>query len=759
MTDAATKNTARNGAGSKREDGSIQSRRIAPGLFAAAVFASAALVFLVEPMIAKLVLPTLGGSPAVWNTSLAFFQAALLVGYAYAHLLQRIASLRRQALIHGAVLIAAAAVLPLRVSHVLGEPGALPPAVWLVGVLTLSVGAPFAALSATAPLVQAWYARAHSCEADAANPYVLYAASNLGSLLALLAYPVIVEPVLRLGTQTLTWSLGYGAFVLLMAVVARVAWTAPDPSTAAAGDDLDTGARTSWLERLIWIALAAAPSSLMLGVTSHISTDIASAPFLWVAPLALYLLTFIIAFQTRPLIAPRYALMFQAAAVLGCFITFGLTMSVFLLQLGLHLAGFFLTALICHQALAARRPEPARLTEFYLLMSLGGVIGGGFNAFVAPLIFNNVVEYPLVLMLACLARPWGRGNLSSRQIAMLIAGLSAAGAALALNAPQGLTLPVKLLLAVTPVMAFQLRDRAWAFLALSTALAFTSQMLAPQPDVLKTERGFFGVLRMTRINAPGLGPTRLLAHGTTLHGAQAEDPAQLCRPLVYYAPTTPIGQVFASVQTRKPAIRIGAIGMGAGTVAAYTRAGDSLRFFEIDPLVVSMATNPAYFTYIKGCARGRIDWVLGDARLTLAHEPAGQFDLLLVDAFSSDSVPAHLLTVEAMRGYLAKIKPDGVIIMHLSNRNLELMAPVAGIAQAAGGAARRQHYVPPPGAVPLIDTAEDAVIVARNTAALAPYRSDPRWTPALSHGVRIWTDDYTNLFGALVRRLQQPHGG
>ena len=759
MTDAAAPNRTKNGAGTRGEDGPIQASRIAPGLFAGAVFASAALVFLVEPMIAKLVLPTLGGSPAVWNTSLAFFQAALLVGYAYAHLLQRIASLRRQALIHGAVLLVAAAVLPPRVSHALGEPGALPPAVWLVGVLTLSVGAPFAALSATAPLVQAWYARVRSGEPDAANPYVLYAASNLGSLLALLAYPVIVEPVLRLGTQTLTWSLGYGAFILLMAVVARIAWTAREPSLAPLDISQTSAARTSWLERLIWIALAAAPSSLMLGVTSHISTDIASAPFLWVAPLALYLLTFIIAFQTRPLIAPRYALMFQAAAVLGCFITFGLSMSVFLLQLGLHLSGFFLTALICHQALAARRPEPARLTEFYLLMSLGGVIGGGFNAFVAPLIFNNVVEYPLVLMLACLARPWGRGSLSSRQIAMLIAGLAAAGAALALNAPQGLALPVKLLLAVTPVMAFQLRDRAWAFLALSLTLAFTAQMLAPQPDVLKTERGFFGVLRVTRINAPGLGPTRMLAHGTTLHGAQAEDPAQLCRPLVYYAPTTPIGQVFRSVQARKPAIRIGAIGMGAGTVAAYTRAGDSLRFFEIDPLVVGMAANPADFTYIRGCARGRIDWVLGDARLTLAREPADQFDLLLVDAFSSDSVPAHLLTVEAMRGYLSKIKPDGVIIMHLSNRNLELMAPVAGIAQAAGGAALRQHYAPPPGAVQLIDTAEDVVIVARGAAALAPYRGDPRWTPALSHGVRVWTDDYTNLFGALVRRLRQPYGG
>ena len=754
MSDAATR------AGARREEGAFRAARIAPALFAGAVFTSAALVFMVEPMIAKLVLPTLGGSPAVWNTSLAFFQAALLAGYAYAHLLQRLGSVKRQAIVHGAVLIAAAAVLPLRVSHALGEPGSLPPALWLVGVLALSIGAPFAALSATAPLVQAWYARVRTGEADAANPYVLYAASNLGSLLALLAYPVIIEPMLRLKTQTLSWSLGYGAFVLVMAAVAWIAWTAREPAPEGfAAQTAEPDAPTiSWRERLIWVALAAAPSSLMLGVTSHITTDIASAPFLWVAPLALYLLTFIIAFQTRPLISPRYALTFQAAAAVGCFITFGLPMPIFLAQLGLLLVGFFLTALICHQALAARRPAPARLTEFYLLMSLGGVIGGGFNAFIAPLIFNTVLEYPVVLVLACLARPWGRGGLSRDDLTALIVGLIALGTALALMDGQALGLPAKLLLVVAAAMAFRLRKRAWAFLALCVALILTGHMLAPHPNIVETQRGFFGVLRITRLDAPGLGQTSLLAHGTTLHGAQADAPALRCRPLVYYAPTTPIGQVFTSVQARKPAIRIGAIGMGTGTVAAYTRPGDSLRFFEIDPLVVGMATNPANFSYIKGCARGRIDWVLGDARLTLAREPVNQFDLLLVDAFSSDSVPAHLLTVEAMRGYLARIKPDGVVIMHLSNRNLELASPVAGIAAAAGGTALHQLYTPPTGAPALLDTAEEAVIVARNPAALAPYRSDPRWTPAQSHGVRVWTDDYTNLFGALVRRLEHPHG-
>jgi spermidine synthase len=749
MTDAGGMGGAREGAAR------LEAARFAPGLFAGVIFSSAALVFLVEPMIAKLVLPLLGGSPAVWNTSLAFFQAALLVGYAYAHLLQRIRSVRRQALIHIVVLLAAGAVLPLRVSRVLGDPQSLPPALWLTGVLALSIGAPFAALSATAPLLQAWYARLRAGRPDADNPYVLYAASNLGSLLALLAYPVLAEPLLRLRTQTLAWSLGYAIFVLLIATLARTVWRLGEDGRDARPSAL-TASPTTWTERFTWLALAAIPSSLTLGVTTYITTDIASAPFLWVVPLALYLLTFVIAFQSRPWIAPRRALAFQAAALLGCSIALSLPIPIFLLQIGLHLICFFLTALICHQALSARRPDSARLTEFYLLMSLGGVIGGAFNAFAAPLLFNTVFEYPLALMLACLARPWGGVRFSSRQQILLLVSLTAAGAALIANGPQGVSLIAKLLLAAAALAAMMLRNRAWAFLGLNLALAFAAQQLAPRPDIVKTERGFFGVLRVTQLNTPELGPSLLLAHGTTLHGAQAEASAFRCQPLVYYAPTAPIGQVFRAVQARKSAVSIGAVGMGAGTVATYTRPGDTLRFFEIDPQVIAMATDPRQLSYIKGCARGAIDWVLGDARLSLARQPIDAFDILLVDAFSSDSVPAHLLTVEAMRSYLAHIKPDGVVIMHLSNRNLELKRPVAAVAKAAGGVALEQFYHPPSGAPYLIDTAAEVVIVARTPAGAAPFQSDRRWSPARSDGVRVWTDDYTNLFGALVRRIQEP---
>ena len=398
----------------------------APGLFAVTVFTSAALVFMVEPMVAKLVLPTLGGSPAVWNTSMAFFQGALLVGYAYAHALQRFGSVKTQTLVHGAVLIAAALVLPLKISGAFGDPDSAHPALWLLGVLALSIGPPFAALSATAPLVQAWYARVRAGHADAANPYVLYAASNLGSLLALLAYPVIIEPTLRLHTQTMSWSIGYGLFVVLMGAVALLGPALGRQTATPQRASDDNAAPITWRTRLIWVGLAAAPASLMLGVTTYISTDIASAPFLWVAPLALYLLTFVIAFQAKPLIKPELALTLQAAAFAACILTFSLPVKWFLLQVILHLVGFFLTALVCHQALAARRPPASKLTEFYLLMSLGGVIGGGFNAFLAPVLFKSILEYPLVMLATCLARPWGKGWLTRNQTILFGAGLAGA---------------------------------------------------------------------------------------------------------------------------------------------------------------------------------------------------------------------------------------------------------------------------------------------------------------------------------------------
>ncbi|OYX36447.1 MAG: spermidine synthase [Caulobacterales bacterium 32-69-10] len=723
-----------------------------PGLFAGAVFMSAALVFLVEPMMGKLILPLLGGSPAVWNTSLAFFQIALLVGYAYAHGLQRwIRSVRAQAVIHVAVLLAAALTLPLRLSAVMGEPPAAGmPALWLMGMLTLSIGAPFAALSATAPLLQAWYARTRGGEQ---NPYVLYAASNLGSLLALLAYPAIVEPLLTLSAQRGLWSGGYGLFVLLAGGLALfVARTGGDAPVKA----VVRTAPTPWGDRLVWVALAAVPSSLMLGTTSHITTDVASAPFLWVAPLGLYLLTFVIAFQARPLINRERALLWQAPAACACVVLLPFPGGSWPLQLSVHLVAFFLTALVCHQALAARRPAPEKLTEFYLLMSVGGVIGGGFNAFLAPMLFNYVWEYPIALALAGLARPWGTGRPRRWEIAALAGGLAAAAVALALgNLPEPGSAFAFAALAVALSAAFLLRDRGPMFAGLLAAALLAGELGADFLNVVDLRRSFFGVHKVTDMVDPAMRPVRLLFNGTTVHGAQMRPPANVCQPMSYYSPHTPIGQVFTALTAPgAPPLRIGTVGLGAGAVAAFTRPGDSLRFFEIDPAVLAVARDSGSFSYLTTCAHGAVDYRLGDARLTLAREPAGAFDLLLIDAFSSDAVPTHLLTVEAMRSYLDKLAPGGVLLLHLTNRNLELTGPAAAVAREIGAASLQQLFTPTRQMGPSPEvTPSGVMMLARTEADLARFKADPRWTATDPGGSRPWSDDYTNILGALVAHM------
>ena len=736
----------------------------APVMFGVTVFASASLIFLVEPMIAKLVLPTLGGSPMVWNTCMAFFQAALLIGYAYAHGLQRVKSLKTQVIIHAVVLIAAALVLPLEVSKVMGPPGQTAPGLWLLGVLTLTVGAPFAALSATAPLAQAWYARVRAGHHDANNPYVLYAASNLGSLIALLAYPIVVEPSLSLDLQTMSWSFGYVAFVFLMLLTAYSASKASGSSPPLLAAEGGERAVITWRDRLIWIGLAAAPSSLMLGVTTYLTTDIASTPFLWVLPLSLYLLTFIFAFSSKPPLDKFYVLVLQGALVTAAAYGFGQTFPI-LMQLLIPVLSFFFTAYMCHTALAERRPHPSRLTEFYLLISIGGVIGGAFNAFLAPVIFNTIAEYPLVLILACLARPWNWGRLTAKEWLLLVVAVIPAVFVFSLTEfytllPDALkTLSfapwLKYVVIVPVVAAFLLRDRGLIFTGLVALLLFTSLSMGGKPQIIEQDRSFFGVLRLTRVPVPGFSQeARVLAHGTTLHGVQFTEPQLACTPRVYYGPATPIGQVFAKARAAHPTITVGAVGMGVGSVAGYSQAGDVTRFFEIDQHVVDMATNPKNLTYINGCARGKVDWVLGDARLKMVDEPSDKFDVLLVDAFSSDAVPAHLLTREALKLYLSKVKPDGVVIMHLSNRHLDLMSPVAATAIAAGGFPLAQHYDSDPvNTTRYVDSSEHVVIIGRNRAALAAYEADQRWEPALTNGVRVWTDDYTNIFGAMVRAL------
>lgn len=857
-------------------------RRAAAPVFALALFSSAALIFVLQPLFARMVTPLLGGSPQVWNTSMAFFQAALLMGYLYAHLLQRVKDLRVQAVVHIVVLIVAWLVLPIHVTTLLGPPNSNAPAMWLVGVLALSVGAPFAAASATAPLLQAWYAR--TGRSDAHDPYYLYAASNLGSFGGLLAYPVIIEPLLGAHAQSQAWTAGY---VLVAAMIALAAGLA----VAAHGQTLrpleHAGAPPSWRQRAYWMAAAAVPSALSLGVTLHITTDVASAPMLWVLPLALYLATFVLAFAKRSERLEPATLLIHPFALALMVISYS-TSGNWIGSVSAILGGFFFSALICHLALSRSRPSADRLTEFYLYVSLGGVIGGSFAALLAPLIFNNVYEYPLALAAVCLFRPRAEDDMPRLSDASLAAALAmlalaillmrwdaldclmilgALGAAAALIAagwtdeerpapsryaflaaaglqaivtiwvafnnasifvhevidgkphiqiqqpwgyvlmassflvllfavhatvqPRrdtrrvgdfalGITIPSAVLIIMLTLigarmdanalsvmgvvftgLALFLNRRRPIVLAGLVLAAFAIIMLDDVRGVriITQERSFFGVLR-TRVienrDDPSVPPLRILMHGTTIHGAQLAAPQFERQPLTYYHPRTALGEaILAGLSTNDPA-SMALIGLGAGASACLTRPDDRLTIFEIDPAVVRLSAQPGGdFTYVPACQpHARVE--LGDARLKIAEQPDASFDVVVVDAFSSDAIPAHLLTREALALYLRKTRPTGIVVLHLSNRNLALVSEAARVARDLNVPTLQrvserfdQPYVGYYGGL-----AASVMIVAHSPEVLNRLvLPSHEWRVFPAPPGRGWTDDYINVPRALWENL------
>ncbi|HZV83540.1 MAG TPA: fused MFS/spermidine synthase, partial [Brevundimonas sp.] len=439
---------------------------------------------------------------------------------------------------------------------------------------------------------------------------------------------------------------------------------------------------------------------------------------------------------------------------------------------GIHLLAFFFAALMCHQLLAARRPAPDRLTEFYLLMSLGGVVGGAFTALLAPVIFNMVWEYPLVLVLVGLARPWGRGPLTGTQTGVLVAAAIVAatpvllslylngndGARTVFYATSPFTMAQLAMIILLPaaICAFLVRDRALAFTGILLMMTLSSQWIGRGYDWSYSGRSFFGVMRVANVPDPHLGgDVHVMMHGTTLHGAQARDPRFDCVPTLYYAAATPIGQAAEVVQARGPA-RIGVVGQGSGAMAAYKRGEDRMTFFEIDPMVDRLSRDPRWFTYISDCAVGPIDTVMGDARLTLARQQPGAYDLLIIDAFSSDAVPTHLLTQEAIAGYLALLKPNGVVLLHLSNRNLDITLPAIAAARGLGKAHLHQIYYESDATPDMAEASTEALVLSPTPEGLADFRADPRWKAVGGTAVRPWTDDYVNLFGALQRSMFPP---
>jgi hypothetical protein len=716
-------------------------RRAAVPVFSLTLFSSAALIFALQPLFARMVTPLLGGSPEVWNVSMAFFQAALLVGYLYA-LLARLNDLRLQAGIHAGILLLAALALPVHVSGAFGPPSSGHPALWLTGVLAFSVGAPFAAALATAPLLQSWYAR--SGRADAHDPYYLYAASNFGSLTGLLAYPALIEPLLGARAQSLAWQAGYALVLVLILLAAAIALLANGPLKDRTGAGV-ASPPPGWKRRLYWMGAAAAPSALVLGVTLHISTDIAAVPLFWVVPLALYLATFIIAFSRGAERVTPIARFFYPVALLFLIVSYGLRTYWVVMLLG-SLTGFFVSALLCHLGLSRSRPAADRLTEFYFFVSLGGVLGGAFAAFLAPVIFNNVYEYPLALAAAALLFPRGgpvRTRLADCAAAAMIALVPLLLFCLPLMnvRPDGRALMlVALGFCATVIFLDRARPAALSALVL---ISFAIIYLTGDREgrVITQKRGFFGVLRTRVIYAPDSPKTPLwhvLTHGNIIHGAQLLTPGLTREPQAYYGPRTGVGEaVLAGLSMGNPAT-VAMIGLGAGSIACLIRRTDRLTIFEIDPAVVRLSASPGGdFTFVPECQPdARI--VMGDARLRIAGEPDGAFDVILVDAFSSAAVPAHLLTREAIALYLRKTSARGIVVLHLSSLNLALVPEVARAARDLGAPALSRGGRGP-------------MIVMKSTRVLEqlPLSTMPNWHMAEAPAGRAWTDDYINITRAL----------
>jgi len=730
-------------------------------LFSATLFLSAALSFGVQPMIGKMVLPLLGGVPAVWNTCMVFFQSTLLLGYAYAHWSTRWVGSRYHALSHLGLMLLPAAVLPISISQrMIGSlPTGANPIPWLLVFLALTAGLPLLVVSATAPLLQKWFAS--TTHPDAGNPYFLYAASNAGSLLGLLGYPILIEPRLRLTQQSRLWAVGYGILVVLVLCCAVTMWRRKAPTSGSdkcASDDLEGARPVGWRRRLRWMLLAFVPSSLMLGVTTYITTDVAPIPLLWVLPLGLYLLTFILVFARRPLLAPSWlgrVLCLLTVMLIICMMA-EVTQPAWLI-VTLHLLMFFIAALTCHSELAKDRPLAARLTDFYLCLSVGGVMGGIMNALFAPVIFRRVWEYPLVMVLACAVRPMVLAPTVHMQkpwrklLWPLGIGLLMTGLILCLQNSSATPSPLVTIaiFGVPALLAYRLvKHRIQFALSLAAMLAASSLYATSQGRILHIERDFFGVLRVTTDRQ---GKFHQIVQGNTVHGRQSVDPSRAMEPLAYYHRTGPVGQVFEVFNAATTAPRVAIVGLGAGSLACYAQPGQDWTFYEIDPAVQRIADDPRYFTFLKHSVAEKLNVVLGDARLRLREAPERQYGLLILDAFSSDAIPVHLLTREAIHLYLEKLADGGLIALHISNRRLDLKPVVANLANDARLVCFQRDDL-------AINASESArgkeasqwVVLARAKEDLRALPSDQRWQPLYARpSFGLWTDDFSDIISLL----------
>ncbi len=665
------------------------------GLYACTIFVSAFLLFQVEPVIAKIILPWFGGSAAVWTTCLLFFQLALLLGYLYAHWTTERCRPRTQAWIHAGLLLASLLVLPVLPGEAWRPGAAGSPILQILGLLAATVGLPYFMLSTTGPLVQAWYARG----AQGTAPYRLYALSNIASLLALVSYPILVEPFVATRTQARLWSWAYLAFA---ALALGAALSSPKQAHAAQGVPAPAPGAPAWTLWALWALLPACASALLMAVTNHLTQNVAAIPFLWVLPLCLYLLTFIICFDREAwyLPAPFIVLTALAAGAMGYalldFENLGIRPTI-----ALFLAGLFFACMVCHGELVRLKPHPRHLTGFYLMIALGGALGGLFVGVAAPTLFNGAYELPVTLGACCLlaaARWWRLGLRTVFRPAVPMAALG-----------------------ILAVLAWGVRSYVQDYRVLA--------------------RNFYGGLRVMDTTQEGL-PVRRLLNGAIDHGEQYLDPEYRRQATTYYGWDSGIGLALRSLE--RPGVRAGFIGLGAGTLATYGRAGDAYRFYEINPLVLKLARSE--FSFLRD-SPAAVTCVLGDARLSLMREAPQQFDLLAVDAFTGDAIPVHLLTREAFELYFRHLKPEGLLAVHISNRYLDLEPVVEQAAAALGKATLK---------VENDDDEENDICGA--TWVLVSGRPELFQAPVFKGagealkprpGFRSWTDDYSNLFRVL----------
>lgn len=708
------------------------------------------LLFLVQPMVARMALPQLGGSPSVWNSAMLVYQALLLAGYAYAHWLGGLA-LRRQAMVHLALLALAAFSLPIAL-HGDGVPSGANPFLWAPLLFLLTIGPLFFVVSAQAPLMQRWFALS-----GGGDPYPLYAASNLGSFAGLIAYPLVVEPLLPVETQSWMWSLGYGLLAL------AVLWAALAlPRLAQQPAEAQSAAPLTMARQRRWLVLAAIPSGLMLSTSLHLTTDIVAMPLLWVMPLGLYLLSFSAAFAANRGIAELctraapFFLLMSAAAAFGDATQWPYAIA------SMNLLSLFTVATALHARMFDDRPEAAQLTRFYFVMSAGGVAGGLFCALLAPLVFDWTYEHPILLVAAAvllapvgpfpgMLERMGLRNAGFRQalpvLTVLAIACSAGGGALGFDAPDWLSGLCAILIIAIALLTM---GRTWLFAIAMVALMLSLDgwgklSLSAKPGAMT--RSFFGIYALW--DQP---KARLLVHGTTVHGIQLKTPGKETTPTTYYARHSGIGIAMRAVPAMfGPGARIGIVGLGAGTLACYARPEQSWRFYEIDPAIERIARDTSAFTFLSRC-QPDADVAIGDARLVLAREPRGRFDLLAIDAFSSDSVPMHLLTKEALAIYARALTPDGVLMFHISNRHLDLEPVVAAGVPNGWHVAIRDYS---PGAAEREDSATSSVWIALSPdpsriAALKAADAGAKWrAPKSRPGFAPWTDSHASILPVL----------